>query len=133
MGHDRARSDGAHLDCCDQIAAGERRGIAKSATARKWNALPLRALQLVPACARTFEIVRGCVEKEHKRCRARKAIESMVVGVGPIEGTVRLDLDPGVKTNRVVIIELSLHSAWAWYHRLPYALAGHCRRAGRNQ
>jgi hypothetical protein len=57
----------------------------------------------------------------------------MVVGVSPIKRAVRLDLDPGVKTDGIIIIELSLPSAWAWYYRLPYALASHCRRAGRNQ
>ena len=96
------------------------------------NALSLGALQLAPACARAFEVVRRRIQKENKRRGARKAIEPVVVGVGPVKRAVRLDLDPSIEPNRVVVIELSLHGAWPWYHRLPYTLASHRGRTGRN-
>src|SRR4029077_3187732 len=49
----------------------------------------------------------------------------MVVRIGPVEGTVRLDLHACIKTNRIITIELALHRPNSRNYRLPYALARH--------
>src|SRR5471032_1569424 len=76
-----------------------------------------------PGLASAFEIRSWRIEEEHQRCRAREAVKLAVIGILPVQRTVRLDLHTGVQTDRVVVLELPLHRARVWHDSFPNSLA----------
>jgi len=66
-------------------------------------------LQLLPALFGPRDIAVRAIQKHHQRGTAGETIALTVVGVGPVEGTVCLDLRTGGDSDGIKTIELALH------------------------
>ena len=62
----------------------------------------------MPTFAGAFQIMRRRIEEENKGSRTGKAIKFVVVGVGPVEGTVGSYCDSCRKADRVVVVKLDV-------------------------
>jgi hypothetical protein len=80
----------------------------------------------VPPGARLLYVKLRPIEKKFERGAADETIETAIVGVDPIQGTVGPNSGAGFHAQRIIVVEFALHCLRG-YRGLPYA-AGMLRR-----
>ena len=86
-------------------------------SARRSGAL-MRLVHFAPAGAGTLDVVVRAVEEILERCSAGKAITCTIVGIDPIDGTIRENSRADRNADGIQIAELALHGLQR-HDRLP--------------